>query len=68
MREKRSWIKQKKPNGKRQARNLIFEPSIYYKDEAELLDVAADPDKTYIEKVLPRKMQYNLREIRAFGF
>ena len=42
--------------------------SIYYKDEAELLDVADDPDRTYINEVLPGKMEYNLREIREFGF
>ncbi len=42
--------------------------SIYYKDEAELLDAAADPDRTYIEEVLPGKMEYNLRELREFGF
>ncbi len=42
--------------------------SIYYKDEAELLDAADDPDRTYINEVLPGKMEYNLREIREFGF
>lgn len=42
--------------------------SIYYKDEAELLDAADDPNRTYIEEVLPGKMEYNLREIREFGF
>ena len=42
--------------------------SIYYKDEAELLDAADDPDRTYINEVLPRKMEYNLRELREFGF
>ena len=42
--------------------------SIYYKDEAELLDAAEDTDKVYIEKVLPRKMYYNLGAIAKFGF
>lgn len=42
--------------------------SIYYKDEAELLDAADDPDRTYITEVLPGKMEYNLRELREFGF
>ena len=42
--------------------------SIYYKDEAELLDAADDIDKVYIEQVLPAKMKYNLRAIRQFGF
>lgn len=42
--------------------------SIYYKDEAELLDAAEDTDKVYIEKVLPGKMYYNLGAIAKFGF
>ena len=41
---------------------------IYYKDEAELLDASDDPDKTYIEDVLPAKMFYNLKAIEDFGF
>ena len=42
--------------------------SIYYKDEAELLDAAEEPDKTYVEDVLPAKMYYNLKAIEEFGF
>ena len=42
--------------------------SIYYKDEAKLLDDVQDPDKVYIEKILPAKMYYNLKEIEQFGF
>lgn len=42
--------------------------SIYYKDEADLLDAAEDADKVYVEKVLPAKMHYNLRAIEKFGF
>ena len=42
--------------------------SIYYKDEAELLDVAEDTDMVYIEEVLPVKMHYNLRAIEKFSF
>ncbi len=42
--------------------------SIYYKDEAELLDAAEDPDQVYIEEVLPGKMHYNLKAIEAFSF
>ena len=42
--------------------------SIYYKDEAELLDAAEDTDRTYIEKVLPGKMYYNLKSVEKFGF
>ena len=42
--------------------------SIYYKDEAELLDAAEDTDKVYVEDVLPAKMYYNLRAIESFSF
>ena len=42
--------------------------SIYYKDEAVLLDDAKDPERVYIEKILPEKMYYNLRGIEKFGF
>ena len=42
--------------------------SIYYKDEAELLDGAEDTDKVYIEKILPGKMYYNLNGIKSFSF
>lgn len=42
--------------------------SIYYKDEAELLDNAEDADKVYVEDVLPAKMYYNLKAIDNFSF
>ena len=42
--------------------------SIYYKDEAELLDAAADTDRVYVEEVLPAKMYYNLKAIERFSF
>ena len=42
--------------------------SIYYKDEAELLDAAEDTDKVYIEKVLPGKLYYNLKSIKEHSF
>lgn len=41
---------------------------IYYKDEAELLDAANDPDRTYVQEVLPAKMYYNLKAIEKFSF
>ena len=47
---------------------ITSEASIQYKDEAELLDVADDVDKVYVEQVLPEKMKYNLESIRKFGF
>ncbi len=42
--------------------------SIYYKDEAEILDSAEDADKVYVEEVLPGKMYYNLKAIKEFSF
>ncbi len=42
--------------------------SIYFKDEAELLGGAEDTDKLYVERVLPEKMYYNLKELKRFGF
>ena len=47
---------------------ITSEASIRYKDEAELMDVAEDVDKVYIEEVLPGKMKYNLMSIRKFSF
>ena len=42
--------------------------SILYKDEAALLDGAADVDAVYIREVLPGKMKYNLEELKTFSF
>ena len=42
--------------------------SIYYKDEAKLLDGVEDTDKVYVEKILPGKMYYNLKAIEQFSF
>ena len=61
-------MKQKKPNGKGQAYNSIFEPGLYYEDEAKLLDATADHDKIYIEEVLKRNMDDHLRKIKEFEF
>lgn len=47
---------------------ITSEASIRYKDEAELLDGAADVNRVYVEKVLPGKMKYNLRSIEKFSF
>lgn len=41
--------------------------SILYKDEAQLLENSSDPDKTYVEEILPEKMKYNLQSIREFS-
>ena len=41
--------------------------SIYYKDEALLLDGAEDSDRVYIDKILPGKMYYNLKGMEHFN-
>ena len=35
--------------------------SIAYRDEAALLEAADDPDRVYVETILPEKMKYNLQ-------
>ena len=48
---------------------ITSEASIRYKDEAELLEAAAtDPDRVYVEEIVPQKMKYNLRSIKEFSF
>lgn len=42
--------------------------SIYYKDESKLFEGVEDADKVYIEKILPAKMYYNLKELEQFSF
>lgn len=42
--------------------------SIMYKDEDRLLADTEDVDRTYIEKVLPGKMRYNLEAMKNFSF
>ena len=46
---------------------VTSEASILYKDEYALLKDAEDVDKTYLEKVLPGKMKYNLRAIEEYS-
>ena len=41
--------------------------SILYRNEDRLLNRSNDPEKTYIEKVMPEKMKYNLEMIRDFS-
>ncbi len=42
--------------------------SIKYKDEEKLLSGTEDTDSTYINRILPDKMKYNLEYIEKFGF
>ncbi len=47
---------------------ITSEASIRYKDEAELLENAENADQVYIDKVLPAKMEYNLKSLKEFSF
>ena len=42
--------------------------SIMFKDEDALLEGKEDVEKIYIDEVLPLKMEWNLSEIKKFGF
>lgn len=42
--------------------------SIKYRNENELLEKADDPDKTYIEIIMPDKLKYNLEYIDKASF
>ena len=46
---------------------ITSEASIRYKDEAALLNAAEDVDRTYVETVLPQKMEWNLKSLRHFS-
>ena len=46
---------------------VTSETSIRYKDEAEILEGVEDVDSVYVEKVLPAKMEYNLKSVREFS-
>lgn len=41
--------------------------SIYYRDENVILGESQDPEKDYIEKVMPDKLNYNLIYIQNYG-
>ena len=47
---------------------ITSEASIRFKDEEKLLNVATDVDKTYLEKVVPKKMKWNLCSIEKYSF
>ena len=42
--------------------------SIRFKDEDELLEGAENVDDAYVERVLPKKMEYNLKALEKSGF
>ncbi|WP_111836703.1 sugar transferase [Actinomyces bovis] len=41
--------------------------SVAFRNEDQLLEGASDVDSAYIERVLPRKMQFNLEDVRLFS-
>lgn len=42
--------------------------SIKFKDEEKLLENSSDPDSTYLNEVLPKKMVFNLEYMREYSF
>ena len=42
--------------------------SIRYRHEEEILTKAENPEKAYVEEILPQKMKYNLEYIEKFNF
>ena len=46
---------------------ITSEASIRFKDEAEILNASDDADRVYVEKILPIKMEYNLKAIEEFS-
>ncbi len=46
---------------------ITSECSIRYKDEDKLLDGVTDPDRVYVEEVLPGKMKVNIGSIKDFS-
>lgn len=42
--------------------------AIEYKDESLLLDLAPNPERTYIEKILPAKLEYYVRYVNDRNF
>lgn len=47
---------------------ITSEASVRFKEEAELLVGVEDVDQVYIQDILPRKMDYNLKAIETFSF
>jgi lipopolysaccharide/colanic/teichoic acid biosynthesis glycosyltransferase len=47
---------------------MLSEASIKYRNENALLSECEDPEKTYIETILPDKMKFNLEYYKKFNF
>ena len=41
--------------------------SILFRDENEMLDAAENPEKVYIEEIMPKKISYNLEYLTKIG-
>ena len=46
---------------------VTSEASVYFKNEAKLLENSDNIEKTYIEEVLPQKMEYNFQYLKKFS-
>lgn len=46
---------------------VTSEASIEYKDEDKLLEEAEDPDEIYRNRVLPEKMEWNIKALRTYS-
>ena len=47
---------------------VTSEASIKFKDEELLLENVDDVDETYVNEVLPKKMDYNLKSLKEYSF
>ena len=46
---------------------VTSEASVFFKDEAKIIGNSRNIEKTYIEEVLPRKMEYNIQYLKKFN-
>jgi lipopolysaccharide/colanic/teichoic acid biosynthesis glycosyltransferase len=46
---------------------VTSEASIFFKNEAEYLEAVTDPEKAYVDVILPKKMAYNLQALAKFS-
>lgn len=46
---------------------VTSEASIFFKNEAEYLEAATNPEKAYVDVILPKKMAYNLQALAKFS-
>lgn len=49
------------------APGMLSLASLKYKNESELLDGAQDPQRVYVEQILPDKMKYNLEYLKELS-